>query len=279
MNSIEQEVKEEQTSPEQVVLRAEKRATRLLIVGNGPTGIAEDGAVHVDLSVGQLLADLAGAGMRVAFAQPIEQLNLNLNYYGCILPPDKITLVSLDSGGFLSSILTGWRLLWRLLRTDFVYLFFPGKLSRLVGPICRLLRKRYAVYLRGDQFGRDARDDGILERAEFVTVTSPALRARALPCNRDVELIRPIFDLSIDDSVRRDHRRPAKEPLRLLFVGRIEAEKGVPELLDAAALLQRRGLSFDLALGRGRMVSEQLFGLALFEQWRQRYRVGIPDLG
>jgi glycosyltransferase involved in cell wall biosynthesis len=71
------------------------------------------------------------------------------------------------------------------------------------------------------------------------------------------------------DAMRRDPRQREDRPLRLLFVGRIEAEKGVPELLEAAELLSRRGVTFEL----------KLVGLgALSEELSARFPGDVPGL-
>jgi glycosyltransferase involved in cell wall biosynthesis len=232
-------------------------AVRLLVVGNGPTGVGEDGDIHVDLTCGQFLMDLSRSGVRVALAQPREPLSLALNYYGCVLPPDKVRSIALERRPPLAALRTGWALLWDLIRADVVYLFFPGTLPRLVAPICRLLGRPYGIYLRGDRFSTGGRDGTILAGARFVLATSPGMGARARELNSHVGLIRPMCEISAGDAVRRDHRTRRAGPLRLLFVGRIEADKGVPELIDAAELLRQRKVDFELSLvGWGDLYAE-----------------------
>jgi len=223
---------------------------RIVVVGNGPTAVDGDGVYHVERYAGRFLVDLAELGHRVAFLQPLERLLPDSNYYGCILPPDKVRMIGLDRRSRISLVRTMIAMLWALIRADFVYIFFPGTLPSLVVRLCRMLGKRYGLYLRGEGFS-EAEDHATIHGARFILSVSEGLLARVRHLNRKVGLIRPMVDLSREDAVRRDFSERRGRPLRLLFVGRLEAEKGTPELIEAAGLLQQRGMDFELTLVGG----------------------------
>ena len=223
-------------------------ARSVLVVGNGPTGLGDDGSHHVDLTCGHFLRDLAAAGFRVSFIQPVEPVRLALNYYGFILSTTEVESVGVDRRTPFAAVRTGMAAIRALLRADFVYLFFPGRLPSLVGALCRALRKPYGVYLRGERYAPAGADKALLERARFILVASRGLVAPARRVNPEVALFRPMVELSGADAVRRDFDARRSGPLRLLFVGRIEADKGVPELVDAVELLRRRGVESELKL-------------------------------
>lgn len=223
-------------------------ALHLLVIGNGPTGVGSDGRFHVDNACGQFLLDLAAGGYDVAFAQPAEPLDLELNYYGCVLPSAKVRTIALDTRRVLGLVRSAAILLWALLGADFVYLFYPGRLPRFVARLCSTLRKPYGVYLRGAQFDERGIDCRTFRRAAFILVVSSRLAERVCQIASRVETIRPMCDISAADATRRSFARLPPNNLRILFVGRIEAEKGIPELVEAARLLHRRGLKFELTL-------------------------------
>ncbi len=228
---------------------------RLLVIGNGPTGIASDGAVHVDRSGGQFLEGLA-PDAAVTFAQPIEPVAASLNYFGHVLDTTRVQPLLLDRRSLRGTIRGAAALLGAIARADLVYLFYPGTLPRLVARLCRLVGKPYAIFLRGSQIDQAA-DEPILRQADFVLCVSEALARQTAPLNSQVAVVRSAQDLRADDAVQRDEAEWAVRPLNLLYVGRIDEEKGVPELIEAARLLHRSGLQFRLTLvGFGRLSTD-----------------------
>src|SRR6478735_6071492 len=137
---------------------APPRPLRLLVVGNGPTGVDAQGGRHVDRTVGDFLAELADAGHDVSFLQPIEPLEAELNNYGPALPTDRFQTIELNKHGLKPAVQTTLEALRALVRADVVYLFFSGRLPRLVEPLCRLLRKPFGIYVRSEDFGRGGKD-------------------------------------------------------------------------------------------------------------------------
>jgi glycosyltransferase involved in cell wall biosynthesis len=136
----------------------------------------------------------------------------------------------------------------RVLEADALYLYAPGRLPSLFARAARLLGRPYGVYLRGEPSARE--DRALLAGARFVIVANEGMRREAERHCRDVALVRPMIDFTPDDVVRgRKARRTP--PWRVLFVGRIEARKGVGELIEAMGMLRRRGLSFALRLVGG----------------------------
>ncbi len=227
------------------------RPFRVLVVGNGPSGLAADGSVHVDRSGGQLMEQLAEHA-EVTFAQPVERVETSLNYYGHVLSA-RIRPLLLDRRRVGAALSGSWALVVALARADFVYLFYPGTLPRLVGRLCLLAGKAYGMFLRGSQF--DARADArLIARAQFVQCVSQALADTVATHNPRAALVRSAQDLRAEDAWLRPPAQHGQTSLRLLYVGRIDEEKGVPELLEAARILHAQGAAFELTLvGFGRL--------------------------
>lgn len=219
---------------------------KILVVGNGPTAVDGDGVYHVERYAGELLVDLAALGHAVTFVQPLERLRPDANYYGLILPADKVRMIGVDRRR-ISVLGAALATLWALVRADFVYIFFPGTLPRLLARLCRLLARPYGLYLRGSEFSRDE-DATTMRNARFILCVSESLLDRVRHLNGELGLIRPMVGISAADELRREFAGPAGRPIRLLFVGRLEAEKGVTELLAAAEILRGRGREFELTL-------------------------------
>lgn len=220
---------------------------KLLVVGNGATARDGAGACFINQHSCQFLIDLADAGCAVAFLQPEVPFDLHSSLYDRQIPHDKVHVLTLPRRAAKRVLAVG-PILSAIQRADLVYLFYPGALSRQVARWCRLIGKPYALYLRGEQF-RDAQDASICRGARFVISVSDVLAARLGCSDRRLTTIRPMLDVSREDAARRDVTRRA--PIQLLFVGRLEVPKGVPELIDAAERLADRGVDFELSLVGG----------------------------
>ena len=231
--------------------RVGREVKRLLVVGNGPTGIDENGVHHLEQPSAQLLFDLADLGYRVTFLQPLLPVDKTLSYYGGTLPPDRVHTIGLDARSVMRTATTSWKMLWALLRADFVYIFFPGRLPNLIARLCRSLRRPYGVFIRGDKFDEQGPDARTFARAEFILSVSQSLADRVKAINPNAGAIRALCHVTASDLYEKPFADRRSRTLRLLFVGRLEVSKGIPELLDAFARLRRSGLSAELTIVGG----------------------------
>jgi glycosyltransferase involved in cell wall biosynthesis len=227
---------------------------RLLCVDNGAI-VAQGHARLVNRPSAQLYAELAEHFPGLVLAQALVEgggLDTLGNYDLAGAPGLSVAGVRWEVGSRLARALNYVRALpfaWRRVRAaDFVYVFLPGRLPVLFAGLARLLGRPYGAYLRGEPSTRA--DRRALAGARFVLVANEGMRREAEPHCRDVALIRPMIDFAESDVVR-GRRARAEPPWRVLFVGRIEARKGVAELLDAMALLAARGVACELRLVGG----------------------------
>lgn len=226
---------------------------RVLVVGNGFTRHEESRGDFVNVHTADFLVGLANLGHEVAIAQPLVNVVSEAGLNNALLPPERVQVVGLDK----RNLLRCFAALRALISADFVYIFFPGSWPRLLGALCRWLGKPYALYVRGEQFAVVGGDAKLLSGA-LALVTETGLDRRLLHLNNRIIPIAPMIEMNPEDQIRRDFTKCLGRPLRLLFVGRIEAAKGIPELIDAANLLISRGISFELRLVGGGPLLERL---------------------
>jgi glycosyltransferase involved in cell wall biosynthesis len=134
-----------------------------------------------------------------------------------------------------------------LIRADFVYLFWPGRLSSITARLCRAIGKPYGIYFRGTPLPTDPTFPSAFGRSSFVLTAGQTLRTAAQEYCSDVENVTPM------NYVRPEHVVPPRPPRRsgpwqLLYVGRLEESKGVQDLLNALSYLDESGLSFELTM-------------------------------
>lgn len=226
---------------------------RLAVVGNGATAVDKAGRFYANRHTVQFLMDLAGRGHPVFYLEPSVQKRSQGNLQDGELPPHLVRVVTLRKDNPLGL----WRAFQVLRRADLIYIFYPGTWPRLVARLCRCLGIPYAIYLRGERFDAAGTDAADLHGARFICCVG-GLEARVRGLNHHVISIQPMLDISPADSRRRDFLTRDDSPWRLLFVGRLENDKGVPELVRAAELLHERGERFNLTLVGGGPLHDEL---------------------
>ena len=137
-------------------------------------------------------------------------------------------------------------ILKRIRRYDFIYVFFPGRMPELVCQAAILMRRKFALYVRGDQIYLPWHPL-ILRRAEFILATGATLTAvvqKYCSASEEVVPMCEVFDRE-GHSVR-SHSRDM--PLTGLLVGRIGREKGIFELVEGLESLQKKGIDFHFTI-------------------------------
>jgi glycosyltransferase involved in cell wall biosynthesis len=224
----------------------------ILVVGNGFTRLEPQVGHYVNHHTANFLTALATNGRSVTLAQSIIDLPSEASLNNACLPADRVRTLNLNK----RSPVALWVGLQATLTADFVYLFYPGRWPHLLGTIRRWLGRPYGLYVRGERFGDGRSALKLLKEAKFICAET-GLDGRLTPHNSNVVTIAPMLDMTRGDAEERDFCDVVTRPLRVLFVGRLEEAKGLPELVDAARLLKVRGFHCDMRLvGGGPMYAE-----------------------
>lgn len=232
-------------------LRSSIRNLRVVCIGNGGI-IHRGGRVWSHRCIGNFLAEMGGLVGEICFCawsdpsdDPLAQTCLQeiRGVRALGLPPFR--------GPLPRKLINGLRSFAILMRevssADFVYLYWPGRLSSITARLCRAIGKPYGIYFRGEQIPFDPTFATALRCARFALTAGRSLRAIARSHCQDVEDVTPMT------SVRSEHVCPPRLPRRsgpwqLLYVGRIEERKGVQDLLAAVSYLEQWGLPFILTM-------------------------------
>lgn len=125
------------------------------------------------------------------------------------------------------------------------YIYYPGNIAFIAAIFARLLGRPYALYVRGDwTYRKDFKfmTPWILRKARFVIVTGPGFACKVAKHNTKVSQVVPMI-ATVGKEKKKDYSISAGLPL-VLFVGRMEKEKGIFDLLTAAIALLRSGVRF-----------------------------------
>lgn len=130
---------------------------------------------------------------------------------------------------------------------EHIYIFFPGNISRLAVLVCRLMHKKYGLYVRGDRFSVTGNRTAF-EHADFILTTGrkleSAIQQGCRSLKRIDEVVPMVSVFNHPDPYHRVCRSSETSVVRGLFVGRVERQKGCRELLQAIRRLKEENYKF-----------------------------------
>lgn len=151
----------------------------------------------------------------------------------------------------------GWMRSWVILKTlltvclklwkyDFIYAFFPGRLPEIACLAAILFRKKYGLYLRGENINLPWHPL-ILRHAVFILTTGAVLAERAGKFCKDSHEVVPMCT-AFDAPGKSVRMLPPGQVLNGLLVGRIGREKGIFELIDSLTQLWEENIDFNFTI-------------------------------
>lgn len=217
---------------------------RLLVIGNGFSRLINGGRVVLTKNTAAFLDSLPIEKFeRIGFVQPVRKVVQGKTLNDAELRSRNVDVIGIPLFrlfGFFTAII-------RVARYDFYYIFFPGTWPRIIGLFALFLGKPFGVYLRGEKFSNNGLDALLLRKAKFVCSVI-GMEARMPAQVKKVIPISPMTDIGVADARAKGVQRDPREEISLIFVGRIEKEKGVQELIEAASLLAQERVKFSLKL-------------------------------
>ena len=220
---------------------------RLLICGNGNL-TRKQGQLYAHTEICHFLQECVDTNISVGYATIIldDEEEITKNLANSSFPENVIiehfySFFRLNVGlKFLYIPCVLLKLIKIIIKYDFFYCSYPGTISSLIIKFSRFFHKKYALYVRGNLLNLPyVRDD--INKASFIFATGITLIKEICPnylrC-REVAPMSAVFSKACATAPRTDFH----QPLRGLFVGRVEAPKGVYELLDALKILKEHGI-------------------------------------
>ncbi|GGZ93597.1 glycosyltransferase [Algibacter mikhailovii] len=182
------------------------------------------------------------------FANQVEkQLNQKINFFQFVedgqvssgindyqINNDQIKTVFFRKGNkkMFSYISVFLKILFFKHEAKLTYIFFPGNVSTLFAWKCFLFNKPYGLYIRGEY--NKALSKPLIRKAKFVNTVGLVFKKDIDKINSNCHLIKPMVLYDFTKPLSHTFLKKRKE---ILFVGRIETDKGIWEILEAAKTL------------------------------------------
>lgn len=222
------------------------QSAAVLIVSNGNATI-KDHTAYTHHENSAFLREAASLGLRIGYATiGLNAASEQIKNLSDDRLPDEVKLHLFAPLNRLSALgkllalpVSAVKILYLISRYDLIYCYYPGKLSGLMVRMCRLLKKPYGLYVRGEVPATPVNRRAVAH-AKFILATGVCNVTRLVPdypnC-RETAPMCAVFNADLPAVPKTDFG----QELHGIFVGRVERAKGVFELLDALAELKRRG--------------------------------------
>ncbi|MCF8275075.1 MAG: glycosyltransferase family 4 protein [Flavobacteriaceae bacterium] len=137
------------------------------------------------------------------------------------------------------------------------YVYIPSNISIISLMFLRLFKKKYGLYIRGavkhSRFNGKVRNYKVFKRfyfntikkARFNIVTGNYLLNEINKINSATEVVVPMMSVNETDLLQ---SKSISQNRNLLYVGRIDKEKGIEELIEACWLLKKQEAPFNLKI-------------------------------
>lgn len=220
---------------------------KILIFDNSAFNIIE-GDFCCEPKTGLFVTELQALGHEVImFGQILETDDTVLTYK---LKEKGISVVALKRkrNKIINYILLYLRAIPEIIKSDFVYIFYPNAF-KYIALLCVLLFKKYGLYIRAQQRLNDKASHLIYKKAFTVfTVSEKFTHYVNSIAEREVSnTVRPMIPFTEKDIIKnRDYN--VNNKFKILFLGRIVFDKGIEELLNALKILKDKNYKLDLTV-------------------------------
>ena len=224
---------------------------RILIIDNASV-LQKNGHHFTNALNGIFINELKTYGNRLVYFQFEGVSENNISSFDLEKHGVTCEIVALRKNK-LYNYISAYAMAWKIIKTtDFVYLYYPNSF-KFIAILCKLLHKPYGLYIRGMN-GLDDKVSHYIYRQAYIVFTVSDYFTNMVNqiTGRDIaNTIRPMITYT-DVDVIDGREYIEKEEYNILFLGRIAADKGLAELIQAAKQLHDKGYKFMLkVVGNG----------------------------
>lgn len=212
---------------------------KILIIDNGPINRIGDAYCTNNFN-GAFLEELGGLGHSISYSQFVNKTSNSISVYDLHRANIKCCPFRLYRSRIWSYFIAYTKLIYLIFRYDFIYMYYPNSF-KYIAFICRLFRKKYGIYIRGMQGVNNKVSLRIYKNAHVVLTVADYFTdlVNSIHPKSHSQTIRPMIPYKVSDIVQ-DRKYEKKSEYNILYLGRIDAEKGLIELIHAIKVLKEK---------------------------------------
>lgn len=209
----------------------------ILIINNGAI-VQKDDGLYVEKAIGPFLNGLIKSNLTVKFFQFRIKQNDNdcMATFNLSETATKIVSVPWSENKIFSYVNAYTTGIKHVHKCDYLYIYYPNTFF-LFAIFAIIFRKKYGLYVRGEQGTLSLKSKLLYKYASNIFTVSPVFTDKINSIGSNAITISPMIDFEIIDIVR-NRKYDNKAVYNLLYLGRIEKDKGVFEIIDAVKLLE-----------------------------------------
>lgn len=219
---------------------------KILLIDNDVFVQKED-SLCVFKTTGEFAVELQELGNRVELLQTTLAMKSDFHSFNVLNTGLKITALKRFRYKLLTYINAYLIAIWRLINSDFVYIYYPTN-YQFLAIIAKLFGKQYGLNVRGQKGVESIMSKLLYRFSKTIFTVSPIFTEIAtLAGAKSAHTQKPAISFDFNDIVY-NRKYVKKSVYKLLFIGRLDSAKGIYELIDAIKLLKEERVNIELKI-------------------------------
>lgn len=197
-----------------------------------------NGSLCCEPKTGGFALELQSLGHRITMYGQIVEDNNNIHSFDVVGSGISVVGYTRKKNKFINYLFLYLMVIPQILKNDFIYIFYPNSF-KYISIICWLLCKPYGLYIRGQNDFESKTSKYIFKKSKVIfTVTDYFTKSVKEIASKDMVFsIKPMINLNQND-IFFDRNYIKRDVFRILFLARIEKDKGIEEFLYAISELK-----------------------------------------
>ena len=196
------------------------------------------GVLCCEPKTGNFACELKDLGNQVTMYGQVVSSDNNIHSFDVVGSGISVVGYTRKKNKFINYLFLYLMVIPQILKNDFIYIFYPNSF-KYISIICWLLCKPYGLYIRGQNDFESKTSKYIFKKSKVIfTVTDYFTKSVKEIASKDMVFsIKPMINLNQND-IFFDRNYIKRDVFRILFLARIEKDKGIEEFLYAISELK-----------------------------------------
>lgn len=229
----------------------------LLIDNSALTSIS--GVLCCEPKTGGFVSELQSLGHKVTMYGQIVDDTSNIHSFNIAKNGISVVGYLRKKNKLINYIFLYLMIIPQILKNDFVYIFYPTAF-KYVAILCWLMNKPYGLYVRGQNDLSSKSTNFIFKKSLLIFTVAEFFtkKIKNITLKNNVFTVKPMINLDDTDICDIDKSFISKNKFNILFLARIEKDKGIEEFIYAISELKNKHNFEVTVIGEGSWLSQAI---------------------